>query len=1007
MNASSSSSVALWTLEVASRDALGAPAGSGRDPRGRAVEAEIRSLGWRDPPGVVVTALYFVRDPSGAVPRERIEEAARVLFSDPVTQTCAISVARDGGQGDGAQEDVAGSGGERGAALRETASHRATVLKRAGVMDPVEASAIRGLADLEIEGVEVRTAERFYFFGRELGADEREMLAAKVLSNPVIEEVCWDDEPVAPPFAVGGGSGAGRRDVRLAGLDDAALLEVSRQGQLSLNLEEMRAIESHFAGLGRDPTEAELETLAQTWSEHCCHKTFTGLIEHRRVEPGGAEKVERVDNLLRETIRRATDEVAAPWCLSVFHDNAGVIALDDELGISFKVETHNHPSAIEPYGGAGTGIGGVIRDTLGTGLGARPIVNTDVFCFGPPDLPWDRLPPGALHPLRVLRGVVSGVRDYGNRMGIPTASGALYFDERYVGNPLVFCGSVGVIPRDAIEKEVRPGDRIYVLGGRTGRDGIHGATFSSVELTEESEVVSSGAVQIGNAITEKKVLDVLLQARDRRLFRAVTDCGAGGFSSAVGEMGSDCGARVQLDRAPLKYQGLSATEIWISEAQERMVLAVPPGNADELEALARAEDVECVFIGEFTDTGRLALFHGEEQVGDLSMEFLHEGRPRTPIASVYRVPAVEPARYPAGVGPGAALHALLAAPNIASKEWVIRQYDHEVQGQSVLKPLQGPGRDGPGDAVAFTPRVDSDRAIVIACGMNPCYGDLDPYRMALSAVDEAVRNIVAAGGDPGRVALLDNFAWGNTRRPEILGGLVEAARGCRDAAIGLGAPFISGKDSLNNEFQAGGEAINIPPSLLISSISVIDDAHGLVSMDLKAAGNALILVGETLEELGGSHYFRHCGGRGGQAPGVDLPRARRLFARVFGAIRGGLIASAHDPSEGGLAVAVAEMAFAGRVGAELACADVPGARAIDRDDAVLFSESNSRLLLEVRPEHVDPVLEGFTDLPAAVVGRTIEERRLRVRGRDGSVVIDEDLDDLRRSWKRLSEWLVQ
>ncbi|MBI4605296.1 MAG: phosphoribosylformylglycinamidine synthase subunit PurL, partial [Planctomycetes bacterium] len=663
---------------------------------------------------------------------------------------------------------------------------------------------------------------------------------------------------------------------------------------------------------------------------------------------------------------------------------------------------HNHPSAIEPYGGAGTGIGGVLRDTLGTGRGAKPIVNTDVFCFGPPDLPAAEVPPGALHPLRVLRGVVSGVRDYGNRMGIPTASGAVCFDRRYVGNPLVFCGSVGLIPRSAIEKHVEPGDRLYVIGGRTGRDGIHGATFSSVELTQESETVSSGAVQIGNAITEKKLLDVLLEARDRGLFRAVTDCGAGGLSSAVGEMGASTGARVALERVPLKYEGLSYWEIWVSEAQERMVLAVPPERGPELEALAASEDVEATDLGEITSTGRLELTYEGHPVCDLDMGFLHGGRPRWRRRSVAVRPSPRPVAW-RDPGPlGKALHAVLASPNVASKEWIIRQYDHEVQGRSVLKPLQGAAEDGPGDGVAFAPRFGSRVGIVIGCGLNPCYGDLDPYRMAVSAVDEAVRNVVAAGGDPERTAVLDNFAWGNTDRPETLGALVEAARGCHDAAVGLGTPFISGKDSLQNEYRAGGTAISIPPTLLVSSISVVEDVRRLVSMDLKEPGSRLILVGETREELGGSHLLRVLEIEGGDVPGLRLPEAARVHRAVHRLIRQGLVASCHDLSEGGLAVALAEMAFAGGVGAEVRLERVPrsGFELEPRDAAVLFSESNARYLLEVRPGDAGRALAQLEGLPAADIGETVTYGILRVLGLEGKPVIAEALEDLKRSWQR-------
>ncbi|MCU0876017.1 MAG: AIR synthase related protein, partial [Pirellulaceae bacterium] len=631
----------------------------------------------------------------------------------------------------------------------------------------------------------------------------------------------------------------------------------------------MQTIQEYFRQLGRDPTDVELESVAQTWSEHCSHKTLAGRIAYR--DPNGPR---RFENMLKETIFAATQQIRRDlgtddWCVSVFKDNAGVVRFDDQYNVVFKVETHNHPSALEPYGGANTGIGGVIRDPLGTGMGAKPVCNTDVFCFAPPNTRPEDLPPGVLHPRRVMKGVVSGVRDYGNRMGIPTVNGAVYFDPRYLGNPLVYCGTVGILPCDKSFKEPRAGDWIVAIGGRTGRDGIHGATFSSAELTSESETVSGGAVQIGNAITEKMLQDVLLAARERGLYHAVTDCGAGGFSSAVGEMGEHIGAEVWLEKAPLKYEGLSYTEIWISEAQERMVLSVSDEQWPEFAALCKSEDVEATIIGKFVPTGKLELKYAGQVVADLRMEFLHDGRPPVVREAVYEPPAVQPLSsrggpwQPSAAGATGrdwtgALRQILGSLNVASKEWVIRQYDHEVQAGSVIKPLVGVENDGPGDAAVVRPLLSSRRGLVIACGMNPRYGDFDTYHMAASAIDEAIRNCVAVGADPRRIAILDNFCWGYTDRPETLGSLVRAALACHDLAVVLQTPFISGKDSLNNEFSyldADGRkrTISIPPSLLISAMGQVDDVSRCVTMDAKEAGNLIYLVGVTKAELGGSH----------------------------------------------------------------------------------------------------------------------------------------------------------
>lgn len=641
--------------------------------------------------------------------------------------------------------------------------------------------------------------------------------------------------------------------VPICGMDDAALMTLSKQGQLYLSLAEMQTIRQHFAGLDRDPTDIELESVAQTWSEHCSHKTLKGRIRYR--DEHGERQFE---NMLKETVFGATVAIreklgADDWCVSVFQDNAGIVKFDETQNVCFKVETHNHPSAIEPYGGANTGIGGVIRDPLGTGMGARPILNTDVFCFAPPDTPVESLPPGVLHPKMVAKGVVSGVRDYGNRMGIPTVNGAVFFDERYLGNPLVYCGTAAMIPVDKCFKEVLVGDLIVAVGGRTGRDGIHGATFSSAELTEESEIVSGGAVQIGNAVTEKMVADVILRARDLNLYSAITDCGAGGFSSAVGEMGEHTGAEVWLEQAPLKYAGLSYTEIWISEAQERMVLSVPEDKWEDFRNLCASEGVEATAIGKFTGTGNLVLKYHGQHVGEVAMSFLHDGRPPVVREAVFTPAAEPPCPVPDLPRYDNALKAILGSLNVCSKEWIIRQYDHEVQAGSAVKPLVGIACDGPSDAAVVRPDFKSTRGVVVANGMNPRYGDFDPYWMAAAAIDEAVRNCVAVGADPARIAILDNFCWGNTERPETLGSLVRAALGCKDTAIAYGTPFISGKDSLNNEFSyqdAKGQrqTVAIPSSLLISSMGQMEDVGQAVTMDLKAAGNVLYQIGTTKNE---------------------------------------------------------------------------------------------------------------------------------------------------------------
>jgi phosphoribosylformylglycinamidine synthase len=611
-------------------------------------------------------------------------------------------------------------------------------------------------------------------------------------------------------------------------------------------------------------------------------------------------------------------------------------------------------------------------------------------------------------------------------MGIPTVNGAVYFDERYLGNPLVYCGNVGLLPVDKSHKRPQTGDLIVAIGGRTGRDGIHGATFSSAELTSQSEQISGGAVQIGNAIEEKKLLDVLLAARDRGLYTAVTDCGAGGFSSAVGEMGEKIGAEVHLDRVPLKYEGLSYTEIWISEAQERMVLSVPEEHWPALDTLCRSENVEATVIGRFVPTGRLQLYYGSTRAGDLDMQFLHDGRPPVVRQAVYedRGSRVEDRGADDNDRSSRAfadrdftddLLCILASPNVASKEWIVRQYDHEVQGGSALKPFVGVANDGPSDAAVIRPVLDSRRGVVIACGMNPRYGDFDTYHMAASAIDEAVRNCVAVGADPRRIAILDNFCWGDCERPERLGSLVRAALACHDMAIALGTPFISGKDSLNNEFSYTDETgarrtIAIPPSLLISALGQVEDVSQCVTMDLKQPGSVLYLVGEARDELGGSHFALVNKLKGGQVPTVDPPRARATFAAIHQAIRRGLVRACHDLSEGGLAVAAAEMAFAGGLGVWIGLDKVPSPLWAMEDEAsmeplLLFSESNSRFLCEVAPEHTTEFESLFRDLDVGRIGEVRNDGRMQVYGNSsGLPLIDSDITTLKEAWQATFRW---
>ncbi len=929
------------------------------DPVGEAARKRAVSLGLpNEPTKIDSAAIYLIQ---GNIDEKQLEQLADQLLADAVIDSATF-----------------GSDPQTGEALIE-------IHPLPGVMDPdaeVIELAIHSILGIDVQ---VRTGKRYDMHG--IDNQTAQLVAQGCLANPVVHAI--HNEPYHPEaFPETSPYELRIIDIPLLEMDDEALTLLSREAHLFLSLEEMKEIQTYYKKLGRDPRDIELETLAQTWSEHCVHKTLKATIRYRENKtPASIDMSNRpghvvnddgsvtIHNLLKSTIAAATKELMADgidWCLSVFVDNAGIIAFDDKNAVCFKVETHNHPSAIEPYGGAATGIGGCIRDIIGTGLAAKPIAATDVFCVGYPDhFTTDTLPTGCLHPKRILTEIVAGVRDYGNRMGIPTIDGAVWFDNDYVGNPLVYCGCVGVMPRDKVTGDPNPGDRIIALGGRTGRDGIHGATFSSSELTDVHADEFSHAVQIGNPVTEKKMLDAILKARDHEdgcLFTSITDCGAGGFSSAVGEMGEQIGATVNLEQAPLKYEGLSPTEIWISEAQERMVLAVEPARVEKLKAICDLHDVQLCDLGEFGTDGRELILHYEgTEVGRLSMEFLHDGLPQTTREATWsssvspiKVSKTEPSITEA-------LLKLLAHPNIASKHWIIRQYDHEVQGASAVTPLVGVNSDGPTDASVILPVLDSLQGLAIGNGLATGLRD-DPYHMAIAAVDECVRNLVCVGADPKRIAILDNFCWPSCDNPDELGGLVRAAEGCYDAAKAYRTPFISGKDSLNNQFATDdGRTIKVPPTLLISGMGGVTDINKCLTMDIKSAGYVLMVVCETQNTLNGSHYALMFGCDDKSLPIVDLAVGPGTANAIHNLINAELVEAIHDCSDGGLLVAIAEMCIAGGKGASLDCSEIS-----------LFSESPSRYVIEVSSSNLDVVKSKLTDVPFAIIGETNSEPTLSI-----------------------------
>lgn len=795
-----------------------------------------------------------------------------------------------------------------------------------GVTDAEGSELVRAAERLEID-VTAASAGWLWLVPADLDDADLERLATEVCSNPVIER--WSATGLGPAYAGLGQNAAPTRIIALDRDDVAGWAKLNVDRRLGLQPIELAALAAHAADRGRSFTDAEIEMLAQTWSEHCSHKTFRAVIHTDNGD---------VDGLLKSYLRAATDEIGAPWVRSAFVDNAGIVRFDDDTDVALKAETHNHPSALEPFGGANTGVGGVVRDILG--VSARPIAITDVLCFGP-DHPVS-VPDGVLHPRRIRDGVVAGVGDYGNKIGVPNVAGAIVVDDRYLTTPLVFAGCIGALPNDSNPTNASAGDAIVVLGGAVGRDGVGGATFSSMNMEAATAEVAGSAVQIGAPITEKGLIDVIEAARDQQLYTAITDCGAGGLSSAVGEMAETLGATVDLDLVPRKYPGLSPWEVWLSEAQERMVVAT--ADAEPLLKLAERWGVDAAVIGSFTGDGRLMVRSGIETVIDLDCKFLHDGRPRLELTAGPTV-SVRPERERPEpvVDPAEMTLRLLAHPSLQSHEAEVRTYDHEVGGATVRRPYGGPSGHAPADGnVVMVGGPTDNRGLAIGVGVNPLLGDLDAEAMAWSVIDEAVRNVVCAGGDPSELSLLDNFAWGDPNNPELLGRLVAACRGCHDAALAYGAPFVSGKDSLFNQFRRpDGTADPVASTLVITAVAPVADVDRIPSVG-PLGGGEIWLIGPTSGSLGGSHFDAVIGAdRGGSIPGID-PGAPGRAADIAAAIVAGVVRSVADVAEGGLARTAAEWAFAGDRGLQLD---------LDADFETLFGEGPGRYLVEVDPSN--------------------------------------------------------
>ncbi|KHK03857.1 AIR synthase-related protein [Desulfovibrio sp. TomC] len=811
----------------------------------------------------------------------------------------------------------------------------------------------------------------------------------------------------------------------LFNMTEEQMLTLSSERTLALSLDEWWAIRAYFGlpgfklrrvswGLIHNPTDVELECMAQTWSEHCKHKIFSAAITYRDLETGDEEEIV---SLYKTYIQRSTADIRAAlgerdFCLSVFSDNAGVVRFTDDLNLCIKVETHNSPSALDPYGGALTGIVGVNRDPMGTGIGANLLCNTDVFCFASPFFE-GQLPPRLLHPRRVLEGVREGVEHGGNKSGVPTVNGSIVFDERYLGKPLVFCGTVGMLPavingKPSHYKKAMAGDYIVMTGGRVGKDGIHGATFSSEELHEGSPAT---AVQIGDPITQRRMYDFLMRARDMGLYNAITDNGAGGLSSSVGEMAQDCGGcELYLDRVPLKYDGLVPWEIFTSEAQERMTLAVPPDKFAQFMALAKEMGVEATELGQYTNSGYLRVYYGKHTVAYIDMDFLHNGTPRMSLVAEWKRPVIartEPV-LPAG-GHGPLLKKMLGRLNICSKEYVVRQYDHEVKGGSAVKPLCGVRRDGPSDGGVLRPVLSRPEGVALTHGICPRYSDIDAYWMMAAAIDEAVRGAVGVGADPERLAGVDNFCWcdpvESAKTPDgryKLAQLVRANKALAHFCRAFMVPCISGKDSMKNDYSGGGAKISIPPTVLFSVMGFVPDVSRVVTSDFKRPGDLVYILGATAAELGASELADELGFTSPDVPQVEALSARRRYQTLFAAITAGLVSACHDCSDGGLAVALAEMAIGGRLGADLDCDAAPGAARLS-DLELLYSESQSRLVVSVSPENQTAFETLFAGQPVGRLGVVTEAPALLLR-RGQTLLCREPAEELAQAFKATLNW---
>ncbi|MBI2597193.1 phosphoribosylformylglycinamidine synthase subunit PurL [Candidatus Daviesbacteria bacterium] len=871
-------------------------------------------------------------------------------------------------------------GSHLGGVAIDSAGVTIEIAYKPGVMNPEAASVLKAAKDLGIKLLAADSSYEYAFFGSITKEEIIKIVEKLKLYNPLIEHIVIEESKT---LLIKGQPGK-TNIIHIRDCSDKQLMEFSKD-KLFLNLEEMKTIQKYFQKIKRDPTDVELETLAQTWSEHSGHKTFKAdLIVD------GKQKAPLIYRIKTEALKHKKNIVSA------FEDNSGVMDFYDGWAINGKGETHNAPSSIEPYGGAMTGSGGVFRDVLATGQGAKNVISTDVFCFAPPEYPSKNLPAGTLPPLYLLKRVVAGVRDYGNRVGIPTSNGSVHFHQDFRARPTVLVGAYGIIPKKYAQKgKPELGDLIVVIGGKTGRDGIHGATFSSGEMTERTINVNSTAVQIGNAIEEKRVFDAILEARDNDLIRALQDCGGGGFSSSIGEIGESLGVTINLEKAPLKYPGLSPWEMWVSESQERMIIVLQKKNLRRFLRICEKYNVEASVIGKFDGSKKLNIYLEREKVCDLSMEFLHKGLPKKVLVARQETGNRKKSDTPPiPKNEGEWIHVLekvLSHGNVCSKESIVRLYDHTVQGTSALPPFTGIKQDSPNDAVVIRPILDKPYGMIVSHGLNPVLNNIDPYWGSLWAATEAVANYAAVGGDYQEASLIENFIWPFPDE-QSLWSLDQSVDAVVDFMKVLKIPVISGKDSLSSTYRGSAGVIKIPPVLCISVFGKLADVTKTISLDFKKVGSTIVLLGKQDLEMGGSTYFDVNGVLGDQVPKVDLKLLPEVLSTLHKAIKLRSILAAHDISEGGLITAIFEMCLGGRMGAEL---HLEGVKAHLRGN-FLFNETAGCFIVEVKNEKMAEKL--FRNLPYKIIGKTTSQFSISANG-----LFEADIKKLEKKWKKPME----